>query len=105
MDTTRSSTLSSPESSPPDIGLLQVVPPNSAPRQSVPQVSIAGILHDVAAKSHSATFRPKCLLSFNAPDERQMRPPHSLAKLALWQVQATESSPSAAGARMPNIRR
>src|SRR4026207_1415784 len=91
MDPTRSSTLSSPESSPPDIGLLQAVPPNSAPRQSPPQVSIVRILHDVATKSHSATFRPKCRLSLNASDERQMRSPHGLAKLASWQLEATES--------------
>jgi hypothetical protein len=32
-----------------------------------------GMLPDVAAKSHPATFRLKCLLSPPASDERQMR--------------------------------
>jgi hypothetical protein len=50
-----------------------------------------GIKHDVAAKSHFATFRSKCLLSLNASDVRQMRPLHGLAKVASRQIGATES--------------
>jgi hypothetical protein len=50
----------------------------------MPQGSIVGIMHDIAEKPHSAqsaTFMPRCLLSFAASDERQMRPPHELAKV------------------------
>jgi hypothetical protein len=58
---------------------------------SASQGAIVGISCDVAAKSHRRTFRPKCLLSLNASDERQMRSPHGLAKLASWQLEAAES--------------
>jgi hypothetical protein len=50
-----------------------------------------GIKHDVAAKPHLATFRSKRLLSFDASDERQMRPLHGLAKFASRQIEVTES--------------
>src|SRR5258708_32542941 len=47
---------------------------------------------------------PGFLLSFTASDERQMRPLHSLAKIASPQIEATGSSPSAVGERMSDSR-
>jgi hypothetical protein len=40
-------------------------------------------------RQQSATFMPRFLLLFAASDERQMRPLHSLAKVASRQIEAT----------------
>jgi hypothetical protein len=50
-----------------------------------------GIEPDVAAKPHLATFTSKRLLSLQAPDVRQMRPLHGLAKVASRQIELAES--------------
>jgi hypothetical protein len=50
-----------------------------------------GIEPDVAAKPHLATFTSKRLLSLEAPDVRQMRPLHGLAKVAPRRIELIES--------------
>jgi hypothetical protein len=61
------------------------------------------IIHDVAAKPQSVIFTPKCFLSFDASNERLMRPPRGLAKVSSWQVDRIVAL--CAGGGMSDIRR
>ena len=59
------------------------------------------LLQCLGRQDSSRNARPRAAAS----DERQMRPPQGLAKVASRQIEATDSSPSAVGVRRSDVRR